>query len=208
MTNKDKITLIQDYLDSLLPFASCELFYNKDYELAIAVMLSAQTTDKKVNEATKILFTKFPTLESFANANEEEVFQYIKFLGLAKTKAHNVVEMAKQLVTRYDGILPNDKDELITLPGIGNKSAGVIRAEVFKIPDLPVDTHIQRLSYRFGFTKEKEDPYKVEQVLKKLISKNRWILSHHQFIHFGRYYCLARNPKCENCKLQAICNKK
>lgn len=195
-------------MDSLLPNVGCELFYSKDYELAIAVMLSAQTTDKKVNETMHILFNKYPTLNDLANADEKDVFNIIKHLGLAATKSKNVIGIAKTLINKFNGNLPSDKEKLMTLPGIGNKSAGVIRAEVFKIPDLPVDTHILRLAKRFGFTEEKDDPLATELKLKKLFPKQSWIKLHHQFIHFGRYYCLARNPKCDQCQIKDLCNKK
>lgn len=207
MTNKQKTQQILDYLDEIFPNVGCELNYTKDYELVIAVMLSAQTTDVSVNLVTAKLFAKYNTLESLAEASLTDVEDIIHSIGLYKNKAKNVIGIAKALVEQYNGVLPMDKDELQKLPGVGNKSAGVIRAEVFKIPDLPVDTHILRISKRFGLVNQDADPYETEQKLKKLIDESRWIKTHHQLIHFGRYLCTARKPACESCKLAHICKK-
>ena len=196
---------ISNYVDSLFPNAKCELFYNKDYELVIAVMLSAQTTDKAVNAVTYKLFDKFPTLEAIDNAPIEEIEDCIKSLGLYKNKAKNIKGIAHTIINDFNSQLPSDKDLLQTLPGIGNKSAGVIRIEVFKIPDLPVDTHIIRITNRLGIANSKDEPIDIERKLKKLIPESNWIKTHHQLIHFGRYFCTARSPKCNECKLRDIC---
>ena len=196
---------ISNYVDSLFPNAKCELFYNKDYELVIAVMLSAQTTDKAVNAVTYKLFDKFPTLEAIDNAPIEEIEECIKSLGLYKNKAKNIKGIASTIIHDFNSRLPSDKDLLQTLPGIGNKSAGVIRIEVFKIPDLPVDTHIIRITNRLGIANSKDEPIDIERKLKKLIPESNWIKTHHQLIHFGRYFCTARSPKCSECKLRDIC---
>lgn len=205
MTNKNKIHIILDYVDSLFPQAKCELFYNKDYELAIAVLLSAQTTDQAVNKVTSVLFKKYPTLESLAEASEEEIGEIIHSIGLYKNKAKAIKGLANVLLTKYDGKLPSDKNELVTLPGIGNKSAGVIRCEVFKIPDLPVDTHIIRVTNRLGLANSKDEPIEIEYKLKKIIDESRWIKTHHQLIHFGRYFCTAKSPRCDECKIKNLC---
>ena len=205
MTNLEKINLALPFIDSLFPNAKCELFYSKDYELAIAVMLSAQTTDKAVNKATEKLFKDFPTLESFANGKLEDIEKDIQFLGLFKNKAKNIKDLAVMLLKDFDGKLPSDKDDLQKLPGIGNKSAGVIRCEVFKIPDLPVDTHIIRITNRLGIANSKDEPIDIERKLKKIIPEDRWIKTHHQLIHFGRYFCTSKNPQCEHCGLKDIC---
>ena len=197
--------IISNYVDSLFPNAKCELFYNKDYELAIAVMLSAQTTDKAVNAVTYTLFKDFPTLEALENAPIEEIENRIKRLGLYKNKAANIKGIVHKIITEFNSKLPSDKNLLQTLPGIGNKSAGVIRIEVFKIPDLPVDTHIIRISNRLGIANSKDEPIDIERKLKKLIPESHWIKTHHQLIHFGRYFCLARSPKCEQCQLRNLC---
>lgn len=205
MTKQEKINVVLDFIDSLFPNAKCELFYNQDYELAIAVMLSAQTTDKAVNKVTEVLFSRFPTVELLKEASLSEIENIIKSIGLYKNKAKNIKEFARVIVDDFDGKLPSDKNELQKLPGIGNKSAGVIRCEVFKIPDLPVDTHIIRISNRLGFANSKDEPIDIEMKLKKLIPEDRWIKTHHQLIHFGRYFCTAKKPQCEACKLREFC---
>lgn len=192
----------------MFPSARCELFYSKDYELVIAVMLSAQTTDKSVNAVTPILFDKYPSLEDLNNAPLEDIEEILKPIGLYKNKAKNLKGIVKDLLERFNGKVPSNKDELMTLPGVGNKTAGVIRAEIFQIPDLPVDTHILRISKRLNLAKKEDEPIDVERKLKKLIPEERWIKSHHQLIHFGRYFCTARNPQCKNCKISDMCTNK
>lgn len=209
MTMKTNIEPVLSYLDELFPDAKCELFYTKDYELVIAVMLSAQTTDKSVNNVTKVLFNKYQSLDALNNAPLEDIEEIIKQIGLYKNKAKNLKGIVKDLIERFNYQVPSDKDLLMTLPGVGNKTAGVIRAEIFKIPDLPVDTHILRISKRLKLAKKDDEPIDVEMKLKRLIPEDRWIKSHHQLIHFGRYFCTARSPMCEKCKLSEMCaNKK
>lgn len=205
MINKERMQEISNYVDSLFPNAKCELFYNCDYELVIAVMLSAQTTDKAVNAVTYKLFDDFPSLEAIENASLSNIEESIKSLGLYKNKAKNIKGIVHKIIYDFDGKLPSDKDLLQTLPGIGNKSAGVIRIEVFKIPDLPVDTHIIRITNRLGIASPSDEPIDIEMKLKKLIPESNWIKTHHQLIHFGRYFCAARNPKCEECALRKYC---
>ena len=192
---KTNIVPILDYLDELFPHASCELFYTKDYELVIAVMLSAQTTDKSVNNVTRVLFNKYQSLDELEVAPLEDIEETIKQIGLYKNKAKNLKGIVHELITRFNYQVPSNKEELMTLPGVGNKTAGVIRAEIFKIPDLPVDTHILRISKRLKLAKKEDEPIDVEKKLKKLIPEERWIKSHHQLIHFGRYFCTARSPQ-------------
>ena len=207
-TMKTNIKPLLDYLDEILPAAKCELLYTKDYELVIAVMLSAQTTDKSVNAVTPILFKKYQTLDALYDEPLEDIEEIIKPIGLYKNKAKNLKGIVKDLKERFNGVVPSNKDELMTLPGVGNKTAGVIRAEIFQIPDLPVDTHILRISKRLNLAKKDDEPIDVERKLKKIIPEERWIKSHHQLIHFGRYYCMARSPKCENCKISDMCANK
>ena len=202
---KTNINPLLNYLDEMFPSARCELFYSKDYELVIAVMLSAQTTDKSVNAVTPILFDKYPSLEELNKAPLSDIEEILKPIGLYKNKAKNLKGIVKDLLERFNGKVPSNKDELMTLPGVGNKTAGVIRAEIFQIPDLPVDTHILRISKRLNLAKKEDEPIDVERKLKKLIPEERWIKSHHQLIHFGRYFCTARNPQCENCKISDMC---
>ena len=206
MNKKHKILQITAYLDEIFPNVGCELKYNKNYELVIAVMLSAQTTDISVNQVTPILFEKYPNLDALSKASLNDVEEIIHFIGLYKNKAKNVIGIAKTLIQDFDGVVPFDKDELQKLPGVGNKTAGVIRAEIFRIPDLPVDTHILRISKRLQLVKKDATPLEVELELKKLVEESRWIKLHHQLIHFGRYKCVARNPACESCKLRDICH--
>ncbi len=206
MLTKEQFLEVSQYLDSLFPNAKCELFYSQDYELVIAVMLSAQTTDKSVNAVTSHLFKKYPILKSFVEADIKDIENEIQSLGLYKNKAKNIKGIAETLYNDFNSILPSDKNELQKLPGIGNKSAGVIRCEVFKIPDLPVDTHIIRISNRLGIATKKDEPIDIERKLKKIIPEESWIKSHHQLIHFGRYFCTARNPKCSECKIKKYCN--
>ena len=206
MTTKNKC--ITTYLDELFPNVGCELNYHKDYELVIAVMLSAQTTDVSVNNVTQVLFDKYQDLNSLANADLKDIEDIIHSIGLYKNKAKNVIGIAKALVENYGGVVPSDKDGLQKLPGVGNKTAGVIRAEIFKIPDLPVDTHILRISKRLKLASKDDDPYDVEMKLKRAFPKDSWIKLHHQLIHFGRYFCTARNPQCEKCKIAEFCTKK
>ena len=202
---KTNIVPILDYLDELFPHASCELFYTKDYELVIAVMLSAQTTDKSVNNVTRVLFNKYQSLDELEVAPLEDIEETIKQIGLYKNKAKNLKGIVHELITRFNYQVPSNKEELMTLPGVGNKTAGVIRAEIFKIPDLPVDTHILRISKRLKLAKKEDEPIDVEKKLKKLIPEERWIKSHHQLIHFGRYFCTARSPRCSECKIRDMC---
>ena len=203
---KTNISSLLAYLDELFPHASCELFYTKDYELVIAVMLSAQTTDKSVNAVTTVLFNKYKSLDELNSASLEDIEEILKPIGLYKNKAKNLKGIVKDLIERFNYVVPSDKDLLQTLPGVGNKTAGVIRAEIFKIPDLPVDTHILRISKRLNLAKKDDEPIDVERKLKKIIPEERWIKSHHQLIHFGRYFCTARSPKCAECKLKDSCN--
>ena len=201
-TNTDRLL---NYLDELFPTAKCELFYKRDYELVIAVMLSAQTTDKSVNAVTPVLFETFPSLDDLNKASLEDIEDIIKPIGLYKNKAKNLKGIVKDLIERFNCVVPSDKEQLMTLPGVGNKTAGVIRAEIFQIPDLPVDTHILRIAKRLKLAKKDDEPIDVERKLKKIIPEERWIKSHHQLIHFGRYFCTARSPQCKNCKISDMC---
>ena len=208
MTTNNKINEIISYMDTLYPNVGCELNYHKDYELVIAVMLSAQTKDSAVNAVTAVLFNKYPTLEQLADADVKDIEEILRSIGLYKNKARNLKAICHTLITDYDGKVPEDKEILQTLPGVGNKTAGVIRAEIFHIPELPVDTHILRISKRLKLTDLNADATETEHKLKRLFPKDRWIKTHHQLIHFGRYTCTAKNPQFENCKLSGFCTKK
>ena len=204
---KKNILLINNYLDELIPNPICELNYQKDYELVIAVMLSAQTTDKGVNKVTSILFKKYNSLEKLAGSNIEDIKEIIKPIGNYNKKANNIIEISKILINKYKKQVPKTYEELEILPGIGRKSANVIRSEIYKIPSFAVDTHVIRVTNRLGLVKTK-DPVIIEKELEKIFKKSDWIRKHQQLVLFGRYYCKAKNPDCKNCKLINICLKK
>ena len=204
---KKNILLINNYLDELIPNPICELNYQKDYELVIAVMLSAQTTDKGVNKVTSILFQKYNSLEKLASSNIEDIKEIIKPIGNYNKKANNIIEISKILINKYKKQVPKTYEELEVLPGIGRKSANVIRSEIYKIPSFAVDTHVIRVTNRLGLVKTK-DPVIIEKELEKIFKKSDWIRKHQQLVLFGRYYCKAKNPDCQNCKLMNICLKK
>ncbi len=203
----DKLVRILAYFDEILPEVGCELHYRHPHELLIAVLLSAQTTDKSVNAATPTLFSRFQTVAAFAQATREEVAQIIKSIGLYKTKAAHVVGVARALMERHQGIVPQEKEALMALPGIGVKSANVVRAELFAIPEIPVDTHVARIAKRLGFATFKDNVTKIEAKLRKTLPEERYIKTHHQMIHFGRYYCQARTPGCRICPLVDMCRE-
>lgn len=197
---------IFDYLDALIPNPKCELNFNCDYELLIAVVLSAQTTDKRVNEVTKVLFTKYPTLEDINKADISSIKEIIKSIGTFNKKAVFVKEIAKTLLEKYDGVVPRTHEELEAIPGVGHKSANVVLGVLYNIPTFAVDTHVERVSKRLGLASAKDGVIQVEKKLMKKVPKDRWIRTHHQFILFGRYYCKAVKPSCDNCKLKDICH--
>ncbi len=204
MINKE---LILSYLDEKYPNAYCELKYTKDYELLIAVMLSAQTTDKSVNEATAILFKKYPTCEDLAKANPYDVQRIISHLGMYQVKAKNVIKIAQRLIQDYGGHVPNDAEALLSLPGVGNKTKNCVLAELYNEPLLAVDTHMQRFAKRMGIANEKDSVEVIEEKYLKFIPKERIVKTNHQIIWFGRYFCKAISPDCEHCKLREICRK-
>ncbi len=203
--NKLKAKEIVDYLGSLFTNPKCFLNYNKDYELLIAVMLSAQTTDVSVNKATETLFKEFDSLNKLANADIKEIEKHIKFLGLYKNKSKNIIEISKTLLNNYNGIVPNDKNELVKLPGVGNKTANVVLVELFKKQEFPVDTHINRIAKRLGIAWENDDILTVEKKLKDFFKDFDFIRLHHQIILFGRNICSAKKPRCDECKISKLC---
>lgn len=195
---------ILDFLDELFPNARCELHYKTKFQLLVAIVLSAQTTDLKVNLITPILFEKYPTINDLADANIEEVIQILNPLGLANNKAKNIIATAKELIEKHDGNIPATKEELIELPGVGVKTANVYMAEGLGINAFAVDTHVARVSNRLGISKS-ENPIKIEEDLKVYFHDMNWIKLHHQFIFFGRYFCKAKKPECHKCKLKKYC---
>ncbi len=198
---------IINYLDELYPSATCELVYNKDYELLIAVMLSAQTTDIRVNMVTKNLFQKYPTLNDLKKASLIDLENIIRPIGTFRKKAKNIINIASRLVEEQNGIVPNDRTFLESLNGVGRKTTNVILSVLFNEPVIAVDTHIKRVSIRLGLADELDDVYVIEQKLMKLIPKDKINKFHNQMIFFGRYHCKARKPNCFNCKLKDICKK-
>ena len=196
---------IIEYLNSLYPNARCSLNYSKDYELLIAVILSAQTTDKKVNEVSPILFSKYRTLDELNDAKIEDIEEIIKGLGLYKNKALAIKDVANKLINEFNYKIPSNKQDLLKFKGVGNKVANVVLIELFNIPEFPVDTHIYRFSKRLNYIKENESILKAETSLKKHFPKECWIKLHHQIIFFGRYKCHALSPSCNDCKLKKYC---
>ncbi len=192
------------YLDLLFPNPKCELEYSKDYELLIAIVLSAQTTDKRVNKVSRILFSKYPSLKELSEAKIEDIENIIKEIGTYHKKAVFVHEIALKLLDKKD---LNDRKFLESLSGVGRKTANVFLAEIYNEPTIAVDTHVSRVSKRLGFCNVEDDVLTIERKLMKLIPKERWNRTHHQLVLFGRYYCKALKPECENCKLKDICKK-
>jgi len=201
----DKVRRILDTLYQMYPDATCELDFSTNEQLAIAVILSAQTTDISVNKVTPRLFEKYKTIEDLANGNEEDIMDCIHSIGLYRNKAKNIKLFAQQLLERHDGKLPNNENELRNLAGIGRKTANVVLGVGFNIPALAVDTHVDRVSHRLGLVTAKANVLQTELQLKRKIPKEEWIVSHHSLLFFGRYHCLARNPKCSICPLSDIC---
>ena len=185
----------------------CYLNHETPWQLLIAVILSAQCTDARVNIVTKDLFVKYDSLEKFAKADLKELEQDIKPTGFFHNKAKNIIACAKRLIEVYGGEVPSELDDLLTLAGVGRKTANVIRGNIYNQPSIVVDTHVKRISKRLGFTKE-EDPEKIEYELMRKLPKDHWILYNIQIISFGRTICEARKPKCQECFLYDLCKSK
>ena len=208
MTKKSNIKQIEDYLEDLFPNPKCELNYTKDYELLIAVMLSAQTTDKSVNKVTKVLFDKYQTLKALKDANLEDIIDIIKPIGTYNRKAVYLLEIANILYNDYNGVVPNNHKDLERMPGVGRKVANVVLSEWFKEPCIAVDTHVERVSKRLALAKNNDNVLEIEKKLQKIYKKEDWSKRHLQMVLFGRYYCKSSKPLCSECKLKAICKKK
>src|SRR5574344_468231 len=204
MNNK----IIFNYLDELISNPKCELDYNTDYELLIVVMLSAQTTDRRVNIVSKELFDKYPSLEALKDANVKDIENIIKPLGTYAKKAKNVINISKRLLEEKDGVVPNDRNFLESLDGVGRKTTNVVLGILYNEPCIAVDTHVARVSKRLGIAKEKDSVLEIENKLYRIIPKDNMIRIHHQLLLFGRYYCKAIKPQCDNCKLYSICKEK
>ena len=205
---KTKQDRILNTFDEMLPDARCVLNHSNNLELLVAVMLSAQTTDESVNKLTSHLFKKYKTVDDYANASLSELESDLHSIGLYRNKAKNIKAMAVALQARFNGVVPASHDALISLPGVGRKTANVVMAEGFGYPAIAVDTHVERISKRLGFAKPEDTVLTVEKKLMKTIPKNRWIKTHHQMIFFGRYHCKAMSPHCKECPLVDICKEK
>jgi len=198
---------IYEEITRLYPNARCELNYQKDYELLIAVMLSAQTTDESVNKVTDSLFTKYQSINDFATVDILDLQNDIRRIGLFRNKSRNIKAMAEIIVREYSGVVPATQEDLEGLPGVGRKTANVYLAEYHHIPRIAVDTHVSRVSIRLGFAQEGDTPEKIEKKLMKLYDESIWIDLHHKLIFFGRYYCKAKKPNCIECPILKYCQK-
>ncbi len=192
----------------MFPDASCELKFKNVYELSVAVILSAQTTDPAVNRVTPDLFKMYPDMRHLATAELVHLESLIKSIGLYHTKARHLQSLAKILVEKFNGEVPADFDVLTTLPGIGRKTANVIIAVGFNQPGLAVDTHVLRVSQRYGIVAKDADPFITEMTLKKALNRNEWNFAHHALLFFGRYHCKAKHPKCDTCPISSDCRYK
>ncbi len=200
----EKVSFILNELDRMFPDARCELEYQKDYELLIATVLSAQCTDKRVNMVTKELWKKYDIF-LLSKASPKEIEKIIKPVGSYTKKATYLIDIAKHLVNDYDGRVPNNREYLETLKGVGRKTCNVVLSNLYDVPAIAVDTHVERVSKRLNLANEKDSVEKVEQKLMKKFPKEKWSRLHHQLVLFGRYHCKAIHPECPTCPFQSIC---
>lgn len=204
MLKKEQIKEVLDILEDTYPEAECALHHKNVFQLIVAVALSAQTTDKSVNLVTPALFERYPDAQALAEADAEEVSEYIKRIGMYKTKAKNIVGMAQKLVSEYGGQVPEDYDALVSLPGVGRKTANVVLSVGFGHQRIAVDTHVFRVANRIGLVHEK-DVLKTELSLMERVPEDRWSRTHHSLIFHGRQCCDARKPKCDECPINTLC---
>lgn len=197
-----------EYLDYLFPNPKCELTYQTDYQLLMAVVLSAQSTDKRVNSVTPIIFSKYPTLEELANASLTDLEDIIRPVGSFRKKASYLKKIACRLVNEFDGVVPTDRDILESFPGVGRKTVNVFLAEFYHYPAIAVDTHVERVSKRLKLAYQKDSVLDVERKLMKKVPKERRVKFHLQMVLFGRYYCKAVKPLCKDCPLKEYCREK
>ncbi len=205
MTAKERVRQMIEWFENAMPIAETELHYDNPFQLLVAVILSAQCTDKRINMITPPLFEAFPDARALAAASHEEIFEFIKSVSYPNNKARNLSGMARKLVEDFDGVVPSDIDSLMSLPGVGRKTANVILAVVFNKAAMAVDTHVFRVSERIGLTTNSRNPLQTEQALMKLIPAEIIPKAHHWLILHGRYVCKARKPDCLNCGLTGIC---
>ncbi|KIV76731.1 endonuclease III [Bacillus mycoides] len=207
MLNKTQIRYCLDTMADMYPEAHCELIHDNPFELVIAVALSAQCTDALVNKVTKNLFQKYKTPEDYLSVSLEELQQDIRSIGLFRNKAKNIQKLCRMLLDDYNGKVPEDRDELTKLPGVGRKTANVVVSVAFGVPAIAVDTHVERVSKRLAICRWKDSVLEVEKTLMKKIPMDEWGVTHHRMIFFGRYYCKAQRPQCEECRLLEICRE-
>lgn len=205
MMNRSKF--IGDYLDFLFPNPVCELNYSNDYELLISIMLSAQSTDKRVNLVTAVLFSKYTSLDSLKNADLSDLELIIRSVGSFRKKAFYIKEISRIIIDQYGGVVPKEFDKLIILPGIGRKTINVFLSEYYGLPAIAVDTHVDRVSKRLGIACYDDNVLVIEKKLMKFFKKEDWARRHLQMVLFGRYYCKSLNPDCSNCNFFNMCKK-
>ena len=205
MLSKTKTIEAVQTMGDLFPDAHCELNHRNAFELLIATILSAQATDVGVNKVTPRLFKRFPTPAHLAEASEEAVIECIQSLGLYRSKAKNIRLCAQQLLERFNGEVPRTREELVSLAGVGRKTANVVMSVAFNIPAFAVDTHVERISKRLQICRQKDTVLEVEETLCRKIPQELWSRAHHWMIFFGRYHCIARKPKCHECPLLEMC---
>ena len=205
MRTKERFEHILGWFEANMPVAESELVYSNPYELLVAVMLSAQCTDKRVNMVTPALFAAYPTPEALAAATSDEVFEYVKSVSYPRSKAEHLVEMAQRLVNVYDSQVPNNIEDLQTLQGVGRKTANVVCAVIWNQPTMAVDTHIFRVSERIGLTTNSKNPLQTEKQLVRYIPEEVIPKAHHWLLLHGRYVCQARKPRCEECRIKEYC---
>lgn len=206
VSNKKALQMI-DVISDMFPDAECELKHDNPFQLTIAVLLSAQTTDNSVNKVTAKLFQKYHTAEDFLQVPQEELENDIRTIGLYRNKAKNIQKLCRSLLDKFNGEIPRTHKELESLAGVGRKTANVVMSVAFDEPSLAVDTHVERVSKRLGICRWKDNVRQVEDKLCKVVPRERWNRTHHQLIFFGRYHCLARAPKCDVCPLFEDCRE-
>ena len=201
------VSNFNEKLDIMIPEVRCELNYNRDYELLIATVLSAQCTDKRVNEVTSVLFSNYD-IYGLSKAKKSDIEKIIRSVGTSSRKSEFVLKIAQSLVENYNGVVPNDREYLESLPGVGRKTCNVVLSNLFNVPAIAVDTHVERVSKRLGLAKKIDNVLTVEKKLMKKIPKELWSRTHHQLVLFGRYICKAKKPECEKCLFYEDCNTK
>lgn len=207
MISKETTRVVIEEMFALFPDAHGELVCTNEFELLIAVMLSAQATDVSVNKVTPALFKRYPTPEAVVASSVEEIIPYIRSIGLYRNKAKNIYACCQALLEQFDGRVPKTREELMSLAGVGRKTADVVLADAFGIPAFAVDTHVERISKRLRICRLNASVLEVEETLMKKIPESLWIKTHHTMIFFGRYHCTARAPKCETCPVLAYCQE-